>query len=125
VGADGRGPTPLAAAGPSAVNPARSPDGKHIAFARQDGTGSWRICVVAPTGGSARCRSNGGASDSYPTWSADGRRLAFVREGGLSTAVFVADAAGGAARRVSPPWMTALQPAWAPRGARLAFVGRH
>jgi Tol biopolymer transport system component len=74
-------------------------------------------------GGDVRTLGSAATSDSAPAWSHDGRRIAFVRELGTTTAVFVMPASGGKPRRVSPSAMAALQPVWDERG-RLLFVGR-
>jgi Tol biopolymer transport system component len=79
--------------------------------------------TMGEAGGGARALGSAAASDTAPAWSRDGRRIAFVRELGTTTAVFVMSAAGGRPRRVSPAPMAALQPVWDVHG-RLLFVGR-
>jgi Tol biopolymer transport system component len=57
-----------------------------------------------------------------PTWSPDGRRVAFARFVDGSPDIFVADADGGRERRITadPAWD--YEPAWSPDGSRIAFM---
>jgi Tol biopolymer transport system component len=59
----------------------------------------------------------------YPTWSPNGRRLAFYRELGSDVeGPFVFDVASGRVRRLSRSGSACLLPAaWSPDGSRLAF----
>ncbi|MCX6611730.1 MAG: hypothetical protein NTW74_12870, partial [Acidobacteria bacterium] len=71
-------------------SPAFSPDGEWIAFSRDvDGVYS-NIYLQPVDGGSARLFTFGDAIDHEPAWSADGKRIAFVRQrarGGFSLMV--------------------------------------
>ncbi len=68
-------------------SPAFSPNGEWIAFSRDlDGVHS-NIYLQAVDGGAARLLTFGDAMDYEPAWSADGKRIAFVRQrarGGFS-----------------------------------------
>ncbi len=57
-----------------------------------------------------------------PSWSPDGRRIAFARMVGASPDVFVANADGTDERQVTsdPAWD--YEPAWSPDGTRIAFL---
>ena len=63
-------------------HPAPSPDGSQIVF-------SWQgdLWLVAASGGAARRITAHPASESYPVWSRDGRRLAFASDRHGSSAV--------------------------------------
>jgi Tol biopolymer transport system component/protocatechuate 3,4-dioxygenase beta subunit len=117
--------------------PAWSSDGQKIAFHsdRDDlencgrsgsTTCNWEIYVMNADGGDVRRLTNQPARDREPTWSPDGRRIAFIRDGNIH--VMNADGTD-----VSPltyfRWPTtpslAYQPAWSPDGQRIAFVGQH
>ncbi|HJS48317.1 MAG TPA: DPP IV N-terminal domain-containing protein, partial [Gemmatimonadales bacterium] len=57
-----------------------------------------------------------------PTWSPDGRRIAFTGyDGGLSD-LYVIERATGEVTRLTADRYADLQPAWSPDGRRLAFV---
>ncbi|NUR78628.1 MAG: hypothetical protein HOQ28_20365 [Thermoleophilia bacterium] len=110
-----------------------SPDGTRIAF--PNGTG--RLEVAAADGSQARVLAAGGLTGA-PSWSPDGRSVAYAatrilplpasRFGPLAnTDVYVADAASGESRRLTG-WLdpnvvgpTSDTPSWWPDGKRLFF----
>src|SRR5713226_5413450 len=115
------------------VDPAWSPDGRLIAFAsaRFGGTGAgyYSIFVMSPDGSDRRrvtscapsdCSSAGG--DLSPTWSPDGRRIAFIRSGEL----YVVNLDGSGLRRVlacaEPSCLGLESPSWSPDGRHILVV---
>ena len=66
------------------ADPQLSPDGSRVAFTRvvvDDKRTEYEtsIWIVASTGNEAPVRMTNGKHDARPRWSADGRRIAFVR----------------------------------------------
>jgi Tol biopolymer transport system component len=89
-----------------ATDPAFSPDGGKIVFARL-GSGIFRVNLD----GSALKRLTSGTRDTYPVWSRDGKRIAFLRPFKKEWRLFMVSAAGGAQKRLggAPP---AGRPSW-------------
>ena len=94
----------------SAVEPAFSPDGKRIVFARL-GSG---IFSMNPDGTGLR-RLTSGARDIFPVWSPDGRRIAFLRPFRAEWRLYVMSSTGAGLRRLpqAPP---AGRPSWTRNG---------
>jgi TolB protein len=65
----------------------------------------------------------GAYADVFPTWSPDGRLIAFQRRNGDAYRVGLLPATGGAAAFFEFDG-DAYSPAWSPDGQRIAFVGR-
>jgi Tol biopolymer transport system component len=101
------------------VNPAWSPDATKIAFSSRR-AGSFDIYAMNADGTSTRRLTSGKANDSHPTWSADGRRIAFERDGDI----FVVAVDGSDPRRISDPTAEEGEPAWSPDGDWIAYVRR-
>jgi Tol biopolymer transport system component len=106
-----------------------SPDGRRIAFTQMkpcEGDYSFGLRVVDTSGRqtSDLARLPGNARlyvfpyYANPTWSPDGTRIAFQRNGG----VYVAYRDGSGLRRVTPTRIGAWEPAWSPDGVWIAFV---
>ena len=93
-----------------ATQPAFSPDGKRIVFARL-GSGIFGSNLD----GTGLRRLTSGGRDTYPVWSPDGKRIVFVRPYRTEWRVYVMSASGAGRRRLpqAPP---AGRPSWAPNG---------
>jgi dipeptidyl aminopeptidase/acylaminoacyl peptidase len=115
-------PVPLTPAGYDAWSPAWSPDGRRLAYAAgRVVPGSFELApddlyVVAADGGRRIRLTHDGADESSPSWSPDGRRLAYVRDG----RVFVISADGTGARPLSAGRDS--EPQWSPDGHWIAYV---
>jgi Tol biopolymer transport system component len=103
-------------------DPAFSPDGNQVAFAfgaEKDKCGIYTVMVD----GDKPLRLTNGPGDAFPTWSPDGRRVAFYRLSEHGTAIYTVPALGGMEQRLhtgfSGPWAFGLD--WSPDGKVLAF----
>ncbi|HKS39225.1 MAG TPA: translocation protein TolB, partial [Blastocatellia bacterium] len=93
--------------------------GREIAFISNRG-GSPQIYVMDSSGSNQRpLISRGGHSDS-PSWSPDGRYIAFTYGGAGSFQVFVADVASGQLLQLTSQGRNE-SPTWSPDGRHLAF----
>lgn len=100
-----------------------SPDGTALAFdSDRDGT---RGIYIAAADGTAPRRVSGSGFATTPSWSPDGKRLAFVKaEPGHSRVwnVWIADLRSGSLTRVSHHRVgQAWRPSWLPDGQRLVY----
>jgi Tol biopolymer transport system component len=89
-----------------------------IAFVR-DGD----LVVIRPNGRRLR-RLTSGASVASPTWSRDGRRLAFLAGPGAAKQVHVVNADGSGLARVTNEPLGAGPPAWSRNGRSLYYAAR-
>ena len=116
-----------------------SPDGKTIVFAghkSQAPISTMHIWTLAVAGGTPRQLSDAPAPfrDWYPSWSPDGRNIAFVRmetpkdwTGAGEGSIYVIPAGGGEPRRISSESdrvFSTGQVLWSPDGKLLAFFSR-
>ena len=81
--------------------PSLSPDGQHLAFARNGGAGAQFSLYVKLIGTEEPLRLTKQPSvDFNPVWSPDGRYIAFCRVQKGETGIYIIPAFGGAERRV-------------------------
>src|SRR5262249_45262290 len=116
VTADGKGRTNLTRVKSGGCrSPAPSPDGKRIAFLRDDPPGPYPL----DAGGSNPRRPGGKGFPRFPpAWSPDGKRLAYTVLEGDRFFLHCHDLPSGRDARVARgSW-----PSWSPDGSRLLFV---
>jgi Tol biopolymer transport system component len=102
-------------------DPAWSPDGSTIVFARRARESS-NLYVVGSDGKGLRQLTSGTSSDTQPDWSPDGKRIAFTtdREGNREVEVMSAD--GGDPVNLSRNPAGDFGPIWSPDGTRIAYT---
>jgi dipeptidyl aminopeptidase/acylaminoacyl peptidase len=110
-----------------------SPTGRWIAYVLTDVNDEWNIQEPRPTGhvvvqalgtdrpGAPRALTTGASHSSFPVWSPDGRRLAFIREEQSIGHVIVWDADRDVMTPIGEPFTTRayLAPQWEPSGRSL------
>ena len=121
------------------TSPSWSPDGKRIAFSsRRDGHFigefglSYEIYVMDADGGNEQRLTENRKTDSSPSWSPDGKWIAFTsdRKGDdVNFEIYVMDANGENTRRLTNNRVYDAFPSWSPDGERIVFVsnpdGKH
>jgi Tol biopolymer transport system component/DNA-binding winged helix-turn-helix (wHTH) protein len=103
------------------VTPAFSPDSNQVAFRNSDGAHNTGI-YTAVVGGEKSLRLTSDPGDWCPTWSPDGRQIAFARVTNKTLSIIVIPALGGTEHRVyEGPNPMGGGLAWSPDGKFLAF----
>ena len=99
------------------IDPAPSPDGRHIAFSAR----GW-IWIMDLESRTARRLTHGRDLDSRPAWHPSGNRLAFVRDNDHDTRIVVVGAdSGDELRTIDSPALD-LDPAYSHDGGTLYYV---
>ena len=115
--------------------PAWSPDGQLIAFTRNEDIGEYTtfseddLFVMDADGGNAHqlTPEREGSHAGQPTWSPDGRQIAYVQGSSVTTlqpsrpgSLYVMDADGGNVHRLTRGDAD-VDPAWSPDGTEIAY----
>jgi Tol biopolymer transport system component len=106
------------------TDPAWSPDGAHLAWASDRAGDLPELWLRDMRSGAERRLTNLPGAALAPTWSPDGRRIAFLEVDGIwgRANVAVADVASGAVTKVHEALFAPGNPAWFPDGSRIALA---
>ena len=107
-----------------AAQPGWAPDGNRIVFANSGaGTaGGGGIWIINADGTGGAKIPNTAQNDSWPTFSPDGRQIAFMRFDNRYNRLFVINVDGSGLRSVMPDATVHVEdPEWSPDGTRITF----
>jgi len=105
--------------------PRLSPDGTHVAFAMSaspDCSDNNDIFVIPTSGGVPVNLTHHPARDSKPSWSPDGKRIAFYSSREPSGIYTMGSDGSNVARLPTGSTSYETDPAWSPDGTQIAFV---
>jgi TolB protein len=103
------------------IDPAWAPDGSQIAFSSRR-NGPFDIYVMDADGANTRRLTSTKESDGHPTWSPDGRSIAYAQSG--PGRIYVMNADGTGTRRLTKALADEADPAWSPDGNWIAYTRR-
>jgi Tol biopolymer transport system component/DNA-binding winged helix-turn-helix (wHTH) protein len=122
---------PLTSLPDRARNPAFSPDGNYVAFARYSKSPELSGIFIKQVGGDHLLQLTKNEQDfgfCCPAWSPDGRYIAFSRftkeEHGISHGIYIVSAIGGAARKLFAGVPAHPPLDWSPDGRFIAFTAK-
>ncbi len=104
--------------GTSDSSPAVSPDGRTVAFARTDDSGS-AIFAIGIDGTGLTRLSPPSIPATAPAWSPDGSEIAFA---GIDSGIYVMSSNGGDARQIVHGPFVATYLSWSPDGTDIVFA---
>ena len=131
--ADGANPRRLTNSRLVDWDPSWSPDGRHIVFTGNGRPGDWgarggdlEIYMMDANGSNPRRLTNNLRQDTNPTWSPDGKRIAYTSTiDKRNQEIYVMDADEGKPLRLTNSGNVHIhnwKPSWSPDGKRIAFT---
>jgi hypothetical protein len=105
------------------IEPAVSPDGSRVAFARRVGLPGtdYQIYVMSASDGTGQQQLTNSGSNVSPTWSPDGSKLAFASHRDGNWQIYSMNADGSGQTRLTNEATDDQHPAWSPDGTLIAF----
>jgi Tol biopolymer transport system component len=86
---------------------------------------NWEIYLMHADGSGQINLTNNSATDEYPAWSPDGKRIAFVSNRDLLEDIYVMNADGSNVTRLTENDWGDGGPTWSPDGTRIAYASEH
>ena len=102
------------------VEPAASPDGSRVAFARKVGA-NYQIYVMNASDGTNQQQLTSADDNRSPSWSPDGSRIAFASHRDGNWQIYTMNADGSGQTRVTNEATDDQHPSWSPDGTLIAF----
>ena len=102
--------------------PVMSPDGRRILFRRMIGEMNSEVFVADSDGGNPVNLTRHPSFEGWPSWSPDGRRIAFAGNRNANYQVFLMNADGSDVRLLANTEGRATVPRWSPDGRTVYFT---